>query len=378
MLTNEGNRKNIESYLEENGNINIHFHYVPVPHVLGKLLKGRKFYFASYVIWQWYAYKEAKKLHIKEHFDIAHHVAIADFLIIGLLWKLDVPFIFGPVGGGQETPYELRDYVQKYRRNERIRSLINNFALSLPSYKKGCRKAAEIFVSNDETVSVMRKHLGFNIKLTQMCELGVDDEYLEDRKELAHENNDIIHILVSGRLMYRKGIELLLDAVKVLETNIPYVVDLYGGGHQIEDVKQQIIDRKLQDIVIMHGKVPFEKMPKVYADADIFCLPSLRETTGTAVIEAMANKLPVVALNQNGVKYLVEEDAGILAEIGTKEETIRNLAAALKTLIESYELRVVLGNNGYEKLRNKYTWKKKTEEMTGIYKSVIQKQGKGN
>lgn len=224
----------------------------------------------------------------------------------------------------------------------------------------------------------MRKHLGTSLKLTQMCELGVDDEYLEDRKELVHEKKGIIHILVSGRLMYRKGIELLLDALKELKTDTSYIVDLYGGGHQIEDVKQQIIDRELQDIVIMHGKVPFEEMPKVYADADIFCLPSLRETTGTAVIEAMANKLPVVALNQNGVKYLVEEDAGILAEIGTKEETIRNLAAALKILIESYELRVELGNTGYEKLRNKYTWKKKAEEMTGIYESVLQEQGKGN
>lgn len=50
----------------------------------------------------------------------------------------------------------------------------------------------------------------------------------------------------------------------------------------------------------------------------------------------------------------------------------------MKTLIESYELRVELGNTGYEKFRNKYTWKKKAEEMTGIYESVLQEQGKDN
>ncbi|MCD8011739.1 MAG: glycosyltransferase family 4 protein [Lachnospiraceae bacterium] len=207
----------------------------------------------------------------------------------------------------------MKGYVQKYKKNEQIRSLINNLAVSLPIYKKGARRAAAIFVSNDETVAVMKRHLGTNIKLTQMCELGVDDEYLDERKELTHEKNDIIHILVSGRLMYRKGIELLLDALKVLKTDIPYLVDLYGGGHQIDDVRQQIKDRALQKTVIMHGKRSFEEMPKVYANSDILCLPSLRETTGTAVVEAMANKLPVIALNQNGVKYLIEEDAGILA-----------------------------------------------------------------
>lgn len=104
VLTNEGNQKNIERYLDENGEVSAHFHYVPVPRILGKILKGRKFYFASYVIWQWYAYKVAKELNKKERFDVVHHVAIADFRIIGLLWKLDIPFIYGPVGGSGDSP----------------------------------------------------------------------------------------------------------------------------------------------------------------------------------------------------------------------------------------------------------------------------------
>lgn len=54
-------------------------------------------------------------------FDITHHVAIADFRIIGFLWKLKTPFVFGPVGGGQNTPEQLMDYVQKYRKKENIR-----------------------------------------------------------------------------------------------------------------------------------------------------------------------------------------------------------------------------------------------------------------
>ncbi|MCD8011740.1 MAG: hypothetical protein LUG99_00915 [Lachnospiraceae bacterium] len=103
VLTNEGNQKDIEKYLEKNEGINATFHYISVPRILGKVLKGRKFYFASYVIWQWYAYKEAKKLNKKEHFDIVHHVAIADFRNMGFLWKLDTPFIFGPVGGSRDS-----------------------------------------------------------------------------------------------------------------------------------------------------------------------------------------------------------------------------------------------------------------------------------
>lgn len=263
------------------------------------------------------------------------------------------------------------DYVQKYKKKEDIRSFINNVAVLLPSYKRGIKKAAAVFVSNDETIDLLRRHIDKRVKLHQMCELGVDEAYLNTRETLQHQGNETVHILVSGRMMYRKGIELLLDAVLQIDSAVPYVVDLYGGGHQIEDVRHQIAERQLESRVILHGKVPFDDMPEIYAKADIFALPSLRETTGTAVVEAMANKLPVVALNQNGVKYLVKCDAGILADIGTKEQTISNFASSLKTLIESETMRLDMGNRGYIRLKESYTWEKKAKDMMTLYQEIL-------
>lgn len=370
VLTNNKNRESIEKFTTKNSDISANFYYVKLPTILEKIFKGRKGYFASYVVWQWFSYRKALELSKNIQFDIIHHISIADFRIVGLLWKLGIPYVFGPVGGGQSTPDQLKDYVHRYKNKEKIRDLINCFSISLPIYKAGIRKAAAVYVSNDETIEVMRKHIGNKVTLHQMCELGVDEEYLNERKNLRHLRKDKVHILMSGRMMYRKGIELLLDALLKLETEIPYVIDLYGGGHQIEEVKKQIADRSLEKNVIMHGKIPFGEMLEVYAKADIFVLPSLRETTGTAVIEAMANKLPVVALNQNGVKYLVQNDAGILVNIDTKEETIENLAKALKTLIENESICIAMGNSGYERLRENYTWEKKQQEMMDIYKII--------
>lgn len=372
VLTNAGNKESIERYAAENNDQLATFHYISLPPKLQKILKGRKGYFVSYVIWQYYAYRYAKKLNKNIQFDIAHHVAIADFRIIGLLWKLNVPFIFGPVGGGQKTSEELSYYIRNYKVNEYVRNVINNLAVSIPAYKHGARRAAKIFVSNDETIKLMQKHLGLKVELTRLCELGVDSQYLTERSNLVHKSTGKVHIIVSGRLMYRKGIEFLLDVISVLKTNIPYVVDLYGGGHQIEEVKKQIAEKQLENIVILHGKVPFYEMPSVYANADIFTLPSLRETTGTAVIEAMANKLPVVALRQNGVKYLVQNDAGILVDIKSREDTIADYANALKVLIEDNALRVHFGEKGYQRLQDEYTWEARAQSMMETYKSIIE------
>lgn len=241
------------------------------------------------------------------------------------------------------------------------------------SWAKEMSKANEVHVlTNEGNRANIEKYINGHIgEHATFCELGIDSDYLEERSELKHEESEIVHILVSGRMMYRKGIELLLDAVSVLETDTAFVVDLYGGGHQIEDVKNQIQEKKLENRVVLHGKVPFDEMPSIYAKADILALPSLRETTGTAVIEAMANKLPVVALNQNGVKYLVGDDCGILVDIKSKEETVLGFGYALKKLIEGYNLRVKLGNNGFQRLSNEYTWEAKSKAMMEVYQSIL-------
>ena len=365
VLTDVGNKEDIERFTKENPT-NATFHFVDVPKIFSRFLVGRKGYFARYYIWQWSAYRYAKSLSKEVLFDIIHHVSIADFRVAGQLWRLRTPFVYGPVGGGQETPKALMPYVMKYSKREKIRVLINRAAMLEPSYRKAMRRAAAIFVSNDETKAAISCAVKRSQPLRQMCELGVDEQYLKEKSSLYRQPEEKVHVLVSGRLMYRKGLELLLDACLFIDTEMPYVVDVYGGGHEEDDVRAQIRERKLQDKVILHGKVPYEQMSEVYQKSDVFALPSLRETTGTAVVEAMANKLPVVALKQNGVKYLVGDDAGILADIGTKEETIQNLAAALQMLIDNPTLRASLGARGHEKLKE-YTWEAKAKQMKKLY-----------
>lgn len=127
----------------------------------------------------------------------------------------------------------------------------------------------------------------------------------------------------------------------------------------------------LENTIFFHGKISFVEMQEKYKEADIYCLPSLRETTGTSVFEAMANKLPVIALNQNGVKDIVEDDCGILIHISNREQIIREFAAALKYMIENPNMRQIWGNTAYYKILNKYTWTKKIIQMNKVYESLV-------
>lgn len=354
---------------------NIHFIYIDSSKFWGTVVYKFNNYMAvvgAYCMWQKKAYRVAKKLHKKENFDICHVVSIADFRFPGYLWKIPVPFIFGPVGGGQETPCCLSKYLIGHEKNEKFRTLMNKLFTMLPNYKKALNHSAVIYCSNDETQAIISKKIypDRSKRIKHLTELGINDLYIKEREKLVKGDNDKVHILLSGRLMYRKGIQLLIDAVRYLETSIPYVIDIYGDGEQKKELLDIVKKYGLSEKVIFHGKVSFIEMQEKYKKADIYCLPSLRETTGTAVFEAMANKLPVIALRQNGVKYIVEEDAGILVDIIDEQQVVKDFSSALKILIENHNKRISMGYRAFQKIKQQYTWNVRIENMNHIYECL--------
>ena len=382
-LTRTENKDDIETYFHDHTFSyaeNIHFIYVDRSKLFSEYFYKINRYFGflgSYFVWQKSAYKVAKKLCSQQDVSICHHVSIADFRCAGYLWKCGIPFIYGPVGGGQETPECLFDYTRGHESSEAFRSFMNRFTTKLPGYKKALRNASLVYSSNDETTSCMLSRMKSENadKLKQMTELCIDDQYLSDRESLQKENTDgVVHIIVSGRLIYRKGVALLIDALSRLQTDVPFILDIFGEGDQKNNLIDQVRKYGLENHVVFHGKVSFEEMQQRYKDADIYVLPSLRETTGTAVFEALANKLPVVALNQNGVKHIVEQDAGILVDIESKEQILNDFASALKQLIEDEPLRLCLGQAGYLKLKEHYTWTSRAKKISEIYRELCRKE----
>lgn len=266
----------------------------------------------------------------------------------------------------------------KLFKNEKFRAWMNKLLIMLPNYKKALSHADLIYCSNAETEEVIRKKVKYadQDKVYRLTELGINDDYLREREKLLHDNLKEIHILVSGRLIYRKGIELLLDSVNHIETSRPYIVDIYGEGDQKQFLKNKVRAYKLENRVFFHGNIPFAEMQEQYKKADVYCLPSLRETTGTAVFEAMANKLPIIALNQNGVKDIVQNDCGILVNVCSKEQVIVDLATALRKLIENDSMRQAMGEKAFWKIKKHYTWSKRVCAMNEIYRELVNNYGK--
>lgn len=187
--------------------------------------------------------------------------------------------------GGQETPKCFSEYVNSHWKSELFRKCMNRITTLVPSYHRALQRAAIVYSSNDETSECLRKRMSRSDrnKLVQMTELCIDKDYLDEREKIVKERSAVVHIIVSGRLIYRKGVQVLLEAASRMNTVTAYRIDIYGEGDQESVLKEFVKASGLSNIVFFHGKIPFSEMQKVYKEADIYVLPSLRESTGTAV-----------------------------------------------------------------------------------------------
>src|SRR5262249_6196958 len=105
VLVAKRNQRPIEAGLSANPISNLHFTYVSVSPEWAKASES-----LHYVLWQSAALKAARQLAKKCRFDIAHHVTYASVHVPTQLWRLGIPVLFGPIGGGQTAPAPMLSY----------------------------------------------------------------------------------------------------------------------------------------------------------------------------------------------------------------------------------------------------------------------------
>lgn len=133
------------------------------------------------------------------------------------------------------------------------------------------------------------------------------------------------HIIFVGRLNPEKRIEVLLRAVGKLDKSLKVQVDLVGDGDQRKHLGQ--IAKQLDINVHFLGHVSEEELPKTYAAASVFVMPSIAELQSIATMEAMASGLPVIAANAMALPHLCHD--GVNGYLFTADD-VDDLAAKLK------------------------------------------------
>ena len=355
LLTKKFNEKDTRRGLKEFNIQHVELVIVDVPNALNWFReKHSAFHHMYYILWQHWAWLWVKHSGIR--FDVIHHVTMNDYRIPSELYKAKgAKVIWGPMGGAQVTPRPLKVY-EKNQLVASFREFVNKSCSWNPFYKKALRSYYKIYCINNETQKQISRIVGKDVPL--MPELALRDEY--KNLPIRKENNDILKIVFVGRLIGKKGIAFLVDALSLMPTDMNWELLIFGDGDDRALIEKQIADSGIGKNVKLMGNRPLNQIAEAYQQADVFVLPSLRETSGNVLLEAMAYAVPIVAFDTSFCRLLKEVDCGVFVNTEQALEDIKeDWCKAIVMLGRDKKLAKQMGMNGYKYVNSRLTWDEK-------------------
>lgn len=179
-------------------------------------------------------------------------------------------------------------------------------------------------------------------------------------------------VLFFGRVNYKKGLDLLVQAFKQVVLKHPGAVLVIAGPDNEgygDKVIEWVAEAGLSDKVIFTGMLQGDDKLAVLADSDVFVLPSYSENFGIAVVEAMACGLPVIISDKVNLWREVERHAAGM--ITTCD--VDSVAECINETLGNPRLRNELANNGKALVRNRYRWEQVAASMEREYMKLVRK-----
>jgi glycosyltransferase involved in cell wall biosynthesis len=186
------------------------------------------------------------------------------------------------------------------------------------------------------------------------------------RRRLGLPQDRFIALFV-GRLAEQKAPEFLIEAWKGVIDNHPASRLIFlGDGEKRSELEAEVRTAGMEDFIHFAGRV--DDVESYLHAADLFVLPSVTEGMSMALLEAMANRLPVVASRVSGTSDILRhEENGLLFESGDRD----GLTAAISSLIESPKRREELGQRARETVEKDYALDKAVDRYYRLYDSLL-------
>jgi len=333
VITRSNNERVISAALKEIPRDNLHFIYYDVPKWLTWWKKGGRGIHLYYFLWQIGIYSVVKKLIRKVSFDVIHHVTFVSVRQPSFLGLLGIPFIFGPVAGGERAPMRLRkSFPLRGKLTDGLRDLANAWVKFSPLMRITFHTAKTIYVTSEDTRCLIPKK--FHEKTFIKLAIASDPLPLGTEKPVKYEGAP--RVLYIGNLLYLKGVHLALRSFLALLKMIPESrLTILGRGPEKLWLKSLSVELGVDYAVEWLEWLPKCEVDAVYQKHHLLLFPSLHDSGGMVVLEAMNNSLPVVCLDLGGPGLIVDGSCG--CKIQTKERTEAEVVSELgKTLIELF------------------------------------------
>ncbi len=222
------------------------------------------------------------------------------------------------------------------------------------------RRAGSV-VANSQGLADMASTFDSQVKI-EVIPNGVDTT----RYRVAENRNwEFPRMLWAGRLVYQKGLDILVEALGDLK-NLPWELTIIGDGSYRAALEQQAHQMGIADRIVITGWLDRKEMDRFYQQANLFVFPSRHEGMPNAILEAMACGLPVIASHIAGNEELVlPDETGLLVP----PQDAKAFRQALRILLTDPEKRKRMGLAARQRVEAHYTW----EQIAHQYLVLLQR-----
>ena len=368
LVEEEKFREDIERFLTENPPFSESVRFVYLKKLRNRWLRKLwpPSYYWYYRRWHEDAFVIAQSLHKEINFDLAHQLTMVGFREPGYLWKLGIPFVWGPVGGMGLFPWRFLPVVGGYGALYNLGyNLFNVWQMRFSKRPRQAAKAAGLGLITATPDNQKGAEQYWDCSSAMISEVGLPPA--PALTPIGRKSDEPLRLIWTGLHIPRKALNLALKTLATLPENLNWELHVLGKGPRTSNWQHMAQQFGLDDRCHFHGWLDRDKAMGIMASSHLMLITSLRDLTSTVTIEALAAGLPILCLDHCGFAGVVDETCGIKVPVTTPANVITGLAVGIARLASDEALRFTLAKGAIKRSQD-YTWQKKAEAVDQIYR----------
>lgn len=356
VITRANNQEPISKNIPKEIASNIHFHYYDTPSFFRRFKNKSKGIYFYYILWQIGIIKVILNLKRQNKFNASIHLTFGNVWLPTFLPFINIPFIYGPLGGGESIPNSFISGLNFQQKLMQILRIILRYTTYInPLFLYTAYKAKFIICRTKDTQKLFPC---FFQKKTRTLSDGAIEKEIFKYHALNLESNNLT-IISTSRLIGFKNVITLVKALQYINIDINYKCVIIGSGPERKRIKEESKLLQLDKHIIYKENLTRDEVLKDLEGASIFVSPSLRDACNLSLLEAMAIGLPVICLNWSGMAISTDDNCAIRLPVTNPEQMPKDMAEAIIKLAKNPGLRKQMGENGRKRIQTVFNWEAK-------------------